>query len=133
MQGTVKYSEEFITPDGRKFWVGHEIQYEQEAQDPPFDKVAQIVKEFGAAYLSPSYHNYLQPQPAIQVEKDLTEDARLLSLISDLNKCTTREQLKEYDFLATAMEKKGDNRLRQAYTVKKDLLDSIEINKLSAH
>ena len=44
MQGTVRYSEEFIKPDGCKAWFSHEKQYDQDSQDPPFDEVVRTVK-----------------------------------------------------------------------------------------
>jgi hypothetical protein len=73
MQGTVRYSEEFIKPDGCKYWVSHEIQYDQESQDPPFSKAAKTVKDFASAHTSPAYQQYMNPNllnPDIQVEKE---------------------------------------------------------------
>lgn len=43
-QGTVRYSEEFMKPDGLKGWFSHEKQYDQDTQDPPFDEVVRTVK-----------------------------------------------------------------------------------------
>lgn len=43
MQGTVRYSEEFIKPDGCKAWFSHEKQYDQDTQDPPFEEVVRTV------------------------------------------------------------------------------------------
>jgi hypothetical protein len=42
-QGTVKYSEEFVTPIGLKKWFGVELQYDMDTEDPPFDKAKMIV------------------------------------------------------------------------------------------
>lgn len=129
MQGTVKYSEEFMTPVGLKKWIGIELPFETTAHDP-LDKLSEaekIIKAFAEKRNENPYQLTLDSYrgipagitPEIQVDKDLTEDDRLNAIIGDLNRCSNVESLKEYEFLAKSyVNKKDDYRLQVAYEQK---------------
>lgn len=120
MQGTVRYSEEFMKPDGLKCWLSHEKAYDQDTQDPPFDEVVKTVKN--AANKLPAHqeqdYGFDKIQFPMGMPNDLTVDGRVNKLIEDLNKSTSIKELNEWLFIANSMEKKGDKRLREAYDIK---------------
>lgn len=131
MQGTVRYSEEFIKPDGCKAWFGHEKQYDQDTQDPPFEEVVRTVMNevkkrsdnYSVIGSSRPLIDERDVLPEIHVEKDLTEENRMLTLISDIESCTDLKVLETYGWMAANFkEKKGDTRLSSAYERKYDQL-----------
>lgn len=112
MQGTVRYSEEFMKPDGCKYWVSHEIQYDQENQDPPFSKAAKTVKDFASAQVSPEYQRYMNPE--IQVEKE-PEIGITVDQILSCNDLTVLDACYKYPT-------KGKSELERAYLLRRDQL-----------
>jgi hypothetical protein len=56
--------------------------------------------------------------PEIKSEKPVEEDNRIQVMMNDLYDCKTAEELKSFDLVATALEKKSDFRLRYAYNEK---------------
>lgn len=118
MQGTVKYSEEFITPDGRKYWVGHEMQYDQDTQDPPFEKCAKAALSYAAqktkAYemVSMAVTSY-PPLNEIQVEKEPEIGTKPEHILSSPDLKT----LESYKYI-----KNGNKELERAYILRHDQL-----------
>jgi len=91
-QGTVKYSEEFVTPIGLKKWFGVELQYDMDTEDPPFDKAKSIVAKAAMTSIGNNHLSFDSsiapgPSPVISVERT-SEDQRIADLIGNIFACT---------------------------------------------
>jgi hypothetical protein len=94
MEGLIKYSEEFVTPTGLKKWVGIEIPYDINSQDPSelFAQAEIKVQAFGN-----KQQQYTQGElPVIQVEKETAEDRRIAQFVKDIEGCMTLKTLGVY-------------------------------------
>jgi len=106
-QGTVKYSEEFVTAIGLKKWYGIELQYDMDTEDPPFDKAKKIIAQ-AAGNNQIAIEASMPPGPpsVINIERT-SEDRRIAKLVRDICSCTEfdgENGLKSYSTLATTCE-----------------------------
>lgn len=118
MQGTVKYSEEFIKPDGCKAWFSHEKQYDQDTQDPPFDELVRTVKSEVKKQADSYTLSISDPSrilvPDIHVEKE-PEIGITVDQILSCNDLTVLDACYKYPT-------KGKLELERAYLLRRDQL-----------
>ncbi len=119
MQGTVKYSEEFITPTGLKRWVGLELPFEDTIHSP-IDKLEEAMSKVHAfatqSGITPD-KSHITPDEqlsTIQIEKE-PEIGITVSQILECNDLTVLEA--SYKWTT-----KGKPELERAYLLRKDQL-----------
>lgn len=127
MQGTVRYSEEFIKPDGLKGWFSHEKQYDQDTQDPPFEEIVRTVRDeikkhsdlFTLTVSNPSRISVGE----IQVDKP--EETRIGILVEDIMSCLDIPTIDSYRLLV-----KGKPELEAAYEKRREEIKQAEIKDI---
>jgi hypothetical protein len=102
-QGTIKYSQEFISPTGLKRWIGMEYPLDWETDDPQF--ILNYLKNMAEAGYSALNSNELsapgqQGPPAIVADKPIPEDQRVALIIADIYTCTDKLVLESYKLMA---------------------------------
>lgn len=126
MEGTVKYSEEFYAPSGLKRWIGIEMTYNQDTQDPleVLAKVEKTVRDYaGGPYLNndglpPTLDLGNGPEP-IQWGKPSSVEERIARLIEDINSCSEIKVLESYRLMVKAndqLQAAYDNRMKELTT-----------------
>lgn len=124
MQGTVKISEEFVTPTGLKKWIGIDFPYESTTHEPIERGVeaARIVREIAKKLglileINHEYANLLNPDEQLSTIQVEEQERQIGTKPEDILSSPDLVVLESYRWII-----KGKPELERAYTLRHDQL-----------